>query len=381
MPKKQKSGLYRARIKIGVKPDGSDLYKYISGKTQKELEDERRRVLAYFVDGEQRPEDCQFGICAQKWFEKLQQATVNEQRSISTLESYRTALNKDILPVFGSRNMRAIRAAELQDFVDQYAGMSRTKITYISAALGGVFNFACTSGLLDKNPIDHIEKPSAKAVAEKRALTSDERARIIAVSHTHEYGAYLACMFYLGARPGEVRGLQWGDFDWERGLVHIQRDIDYKKAGEDKVGKLKNAKSNRYVPIPSDLKFILAPLRAASQRFLFEGIRSGDCIAKTSAERMWVDLMLACNMVVKLPDGANGYRESDIRSKYKPIITPHTMRHNYVTMCWEKGIDVYTASKLVGHKSIKTTMDIYTHLSDKQMDKAINDVENMFRAD
>lgn len=57
------------------------------------------------------------------------------------------------------------------------------------------------------------------------------------------------------------------------------------------------------------------------------------------------------------------------------------MRHNYVTMYWKKGIDVYTASKLVGHKSIKTTMDIYTHLSDKQMDKAIIEVESMFHAD
>jgi site-specific recombinase XerD len=54
------------------------------------------------------------------------------------------------------------------------------------------------------------------------------------------------------------------------------------------------------------------------------------------------------------------------------------MRHNYVTMCWESGIDVYTASKLVGHKSIKTTMDIYTHLSERQMEKAIQDVANMF---
>lgn len=378
LAQKQKSGLYRARVKIGVKPDGSDHYKYISGKTQKELESERSRVIAYYLDGKITPDDCPFGVCARKWFEKLEQAALRNEKSASTLESYRTALNKDILPVFGNRNMRAIRAEDLQDFLDKFSGMSSTKIVYVCAALNGILNAACAAEIIRKNPFNNVKKPSAKAAAEKRALTLEERERVIAVSKEHQFGAYLACMYYIGARPGEIRGLQWGDFDFERGLVHIQRDIDYKQKGENKVGALKNAKSNRYVPIPSDLKNILLSLQKEADRFLFEGQRSGNYIAKTTAERMWIELMRACDMVKELPEGANKYCDSDIRSKYKAIINPHSMRHNYVTMCWENGVDVYTASKLVGHKSIKTTMDIYTHLSEQQMSKAIKDVENMF---
>ena len=38
MPKKQKSGLYRAKIKIGVGEDGRAIYKYLSAKTKKELD-------------------------------------------------------------------------------------------------------------------------------------------------------------------------------------------------------------------------------------------------------------------------------------------------------------------------------------------------------
>ena len=33
----------------------------------------------------------------------------------------------------------------------------------------------------------------------------------------------------------------------------------------------------------------------------------------------------------------------------RPIITPHAMRHNYATMCWEAGIDAYTTMRLMGH--------------------------------
>lgn len=379
MPKKQKSGLYRTKIKIGVDADGKSIVKWISGKTQRELEAERRRVQEHYIDGKKSASDKPFGACAQSWFASVKRVTsAMGGKSPSTIESYRTALNKDILPLFGNRNMRAIQSAELQDFVDSFAGKSRTKITYICAALDGVFEYACKERILAENPFAHIERPEAKEAEEKRSLTIAERDRIVAVTKSHPQGAYLACMYYLGARPGEIRGLQWGDFDWSRSLVHIQRDIDYKKRGEDKVGALKNKKSNRFVPIPADLAEILRPLQGAEDQFVFMGTRSGSSLSKTSAERLWVKLMVACQMAIELPEGANAYRPSDIRSRYKPIITPHSMRHNYVTMCWENGIDVYIASKLVGHKSIKTTMDIYTHLSDSQLDIAIRSVDNMF---
>ena len=34
-------------------------------------------------------------------------------------------------------------------------------------------------------------------------------------------------LYYLGLRRGEALGLQWGDFDFDEDLVHIQRDIDF----------------------------------------------------------------------------------------------------------------------------------------------------------
>ena len=144
MPKKQKSGLYRTKVKIGVKPDGTDLVKYISGRTKAELEAERRRVVEYFIEGKKTAPDRQFGALAKDWFTALQKKVDRGEKGIGTLESYRTALNKDILPQFGNRNMRAITARELQSLVDEFAGMSQTKITYVTAALDGVFNLACT---------------------------------------------------------------------------------------------------------------------------------------------------------------------------------------------------------------------------------------------
>ena len=51
MPKKQKSGLYRTKVKVGTDHTGKPIVKWISGKTQKELEDAKREVIAHYVEG------------------------------------------------------------------------------------------------------------------------------------------------------------------------------------------------------------------------------------------------------------------------------------------------------------------------------------------
>ena len=370
MAKKQKSGLYRTKVRIGYGPDGKPIDKWVSGKTRRELEEAKRAVHEIYIEGGGRPEDQVFGAYAQKWYARLKASRI----APSGLESYRTALNLDILPVFGDYNLRAILPSDLQAFLDRYAGRSRTKITYIRAALRRIFEAACVDRILQINPMDHIVTPEAAPAEEKRALTPDERAALERVCAGHPQGAYLAAMYYLGVRPGEARGLQWGDFAPGLRSVHVQRDIDYKAGGQ--AGALKTEKSDRDVPVPEELRRILDPLRGLPGVYLFRGERSGKPLSKSSAERLWVELMLAAGLAEPAPE--NKYPASDIRHEWRGIITPHTLRHNYITMCWEHGIDAFTTMHLVGHTSIQTTLNIYTHLSKAQRDVAAAQVEQMF---
>ena len=48
MPKKQKSGLYRTKVKVGTDHTGKPIVKWVSGKTQKELEDAKCEVIAHY---------------------------------------------------------------------------------------------------------------------------------------------------------------------------------------------------------------------------------------------------------------------------------------------------------------------------------------------
>ena len=369
MPTKQKSGLYRARIKVGVDQDGKDIYKYVSAKTQRELNKAKEDAIRYYITGEAPADDRLFGDYASEWF----RLRLLPKVSPSSAESYRTALNKHILPVFGDRKLRAIRPLELQTFIDSFAGRSASQITYITATLKRIYKAACADMIVVKDPTAHLSKPEPTPAEEKEALTPEQRQRLADACMTHKYGLFLSLLFYLGLRGGEARGLQWGDIDWEHREIHVQRDIDDKDGG--KAGKLKTRSSDRFVPIPAVLYDRLYHERNLPGAYILVGEISGKPLGKTVMQRMWTQLMYDCGMTEPCN---TKYRASDPRSQGKPLITPHALRHNYITMCWEAGIDVFTTSKIVGHARIETTLRIYTHLTESAKHVAHEKLEDAF---
>ncbi len=53
-------------------------------------------------------------------------------------------------------------------------------------------------------------------------------------------------------------------------------------------------------------------------------------------------------------------------------LTPHVFRHQFATQLIKKGQNMKTVQTLLGHSSISTTIDIYTHTSMEDMENAVN---------
>ena len=365
---------YRSKVKIGIDAEGRPINKWIQGRTRAELAEARQAVIARYITGEALGDDRLFGDYAAEWF-RIRKAPFI---SASTKESYRTALNKHLFPVLGDRMLRSIGAMELQELLNGYAGKSKSMITSLLSTLRGVFGSAMADRLIFADPTEHLIRPAARPTAIKPALTAEQRAALVAACASEPMGHYLALLYYLGCRPGEARGLMWKDVDWDRDLVHIARDIDYKANGNP--GALKNRASDRHVPVPAPLRALLQPLRGLPDTYIAHGDRAVDRpLGKSTADRLWVRLMVAAGMAEPAPKD-NKFHPSDPRHAHRALITPHALRHNYITMCWEHGFDPYETMKLVGHASIATTMNIYTHLSETQMSKTAAKLDDMFNS-
>ena len=273
MPLKKTNGLYRGKVRIGVTQDGKPIDKFVSGKTVKELEVAKEAARDHFIYGRAIPKNVQFFEYAEQWYKLKKEPFI----SAASRASYKSCFMKHLLPEFGLQNLRAIDAAQIQKFVNQFAGTSKSQITQIIGTLKGIFSSALAEGIIDRDPSASLVCPKAKKKDDRRPLTKEETERVLSVMRTNPEGLLLAVLYYLGVRRGEALGLQWGDFDFTENQVHIQRDIDYTGSTAQE-GELKTRASDRFVPVPAELKEMLLPVKGKKNEYVFHS-RKGKAIS------------------------------------------------------------------------------------------------------
>ena len=105
----------------------------------------------------------------------------------------------------------------------------------------------------------------------------------------------------------------------------------------------KKTKSVEYMPI-SEQAYLICGEPGDPDRLVFEGLQ----------DPSWI------NRPVKVWVKASGIKKH---------ITFHCFRHTYATLQLSKGTDLYTVSKMLGHKKVTTTQ-IYTKVVDEKKEQA-----------
>lgn len=153
-------------------------------------------------------------------------------------------------------------------------------------------------------------------------LSKEEITSIIKSIENKKHKTIIAVIYGLGLRISEAVNLEVFDIDSNRMLVHI-----------------KNAKGkkDRMVMLPNNLLMMLREYFKIykPQKYLFEGLK-GAKYSDTSIRKI----------LKKAADSVN------INKK----ITVHTLRHSFATHLLENGTDIRIIQKLLGHKSINTTL-------------------------
>ena len=72
--------------------------------------------------------------------------------------------------------------------------------------------------------------------------------------------------------------------------------------------------------------------------------------------------------------GSKGKKAAEVKKEF----TFHVTRHTFATLMLTLDVDLYTTSKLPGHKNIATTQ-IYAKIIDQKKDDAVNRVDGNFK--
>jgi Site-specific recombinase XerD len=77
----------------------------------------------------------------------------------------------------------------------------------------------------------------------------------------------------------------------------------------------------------------------------------------------WLDFGKGSGLIFTKQKGQLGrYIKKYAKLADVPVIRLHDFRHSYVAMLINKGVDIYTISKMVGHTKIDMTIGTYGHL-------------------
>lgn len=167
-------------------------------------------------------------------------------------------------------------------------------------------------------------------------------------------------MIVTGCRRGEIMGLQWQKVDFENNRIKIDKSLVSTKSKGTYLGNTKTS-DIRYLNLPAETMNLLRQHKREQLRLQ---IANGDRWQHTGFVFTTDD---GSNMN---PDSITGWLYDFSRRHNLPHINPHAFRHTVASVLLANGTDVVTVSKQLGHASVTTTENFYSHIIEENKAKA-----------
>lgn len=345
--------------------------------------------------GVRKPGACDpFTTLADDYLAVMQSAVAAKQRENSYLRQLRSHLKHHILrdSEFSILKCDEIDTPEVQRFLDRlYLRVSPAMASKVRTTLTQIFNFGIPRGYVTTNPVTG----SKLAITKRHKLDEDGGSfvlppkddlealldRAITFDNTGRASATVRVLMFGGLRMSEYRGFPTEGFITTNG-DQAKLSIRQRADEDNDIGSVKSMGSRRFVPIGSETVVAIKRwLEAAPQsRLVFPNTEGNVWSYSNFINRFWIPLMNYAGLVTE-KDASKAVREwSRKQSSFKePRFTPHMLRHVYASLQIAQGIQPKHLQELMGHSSLKVTMDRYGHLwPNEEADKKAAEVEKVF---
>lgn len=293
----------------------------------------------------------------------------------STIEQYRFAIEKHIVPELGTIKLHNLTKSKYQEFINKLTlKYSPATVRTIHHVFNHAINVAVEDEILMKNRIRRVNLPPLRhnyyEIQEKDILSEEEIKKLLDYLKEYESITHYTLGLLLtstGMRKGEALALKWKDIDFEENVIRITGTRDHLGARTTKT-----KRSTRMIDVsPSLIAHLKKYRRWAIEKKLFFGMKLDDedyvLINQKTAEpisREFPKYML--------------YRASEAGVIKR--VTPHALRHSFVSILISKGIPVTTVAKIIGD-TVEMVLKTYAHSLRKKEVEAVKAVENVINFD
>ena len=333
--KKRKDGRYRKKILVNGKE--KCFYGYSPEEAEQKAKDYLEELKNPFVS---------FRKVAEEWEEEHRKEIAH-----STWQGYSGHCNT-LLELWGNEDIKTIDHVLITNMLNDMAkkkyGARTVKHRFNVCSL--IMRHALYEQYISINPCEIVRQPRGLEIKERELPDEAEIQKAIDGLGCH-FGLFAYMLLFTGLRRGELLALEWNDIDLANAIIHVNKSV-YFNNNNPFIKKPKTKSGVRSVPIVSPLKLVLDSWEKEGT-YLFG---KDKLITEQTFRRAW---QRYC-------------KESGV------TITPHQLRHAFATFLFEAGISPKSAQKMLGHADYKTTVEIYTHISDRKTDADVQALNLFF---
>ena len=279
----------------------------------------------------------------QAFQEEFVRTYVRANNKESERRSKELILQAHIVPRFGRMRIDAIGARDIETFKAELLEekeLGRKTVNNVIAVLSKILRYAEELEVIARGPRVRLLKVERRTV---RYLDFEEYAALLKVAESEpEWLAAILLGGDAGLRRGEIRALQWDDWDRQAGRLMVQRSL-----WEDVEGATKGW-NQRAIPLTDRLASALRAIRHLRGPYVFAG-EDGKPLTR---EAMRWNLPRLCRRAGIRPCGW------------------HALRHSFCTHLAMRGAPAKTIQALAGHADLTTTLR-YMHLVEGAVEQAI----------
>ena len=310
----------------------------------------------------------------EKWL-LMQSAKV----SSATMKGYTSDMRNYIIKPLGDMYMEEVTADDIRLALVPLTKKSEGLYNTVNMLIKCIFYSAERSELIAYNPCVGISAKGGKPTKKKDALT-DQQVEVLldTVKGLPPYLFIMICL-YSGLRREEALGLQWDCVFLDAPTPYISVRRAWRSEHNRPVVStvLKTPAAKRDIPIP---KCLVDCLREAKENSISDYViadSKGEPLAYSQFQRVWQYVVVrstkprnyykyvngeSIKYTVTPTLGMTQKNQPKIRYTIDFDVTPHQLRHTYITNLLYAGVDPKTVQYLAGHENSKTTMDIYARV-------------------
>ncbi|EGP5127921.1 site-specific integrase [Enterococcus faecium] len=313
-----------------------------------------------------------------KTFNDVYTLWLNKYRGIVKESTYAGTLSifkNNILPYFQEIEVQNITTVYCQEIVNKWYKIHPKRFKRYIYYFNAVMNHANYLELIFKNPMEFVQLPHNNIGLNQykefdNFYSKDELLEFLNFTKNnfeHQRFIFFHLLAFTGIRRGEALSLTWNDINFEEKYLHVSKTLTKGENGRFLIHPPKTKASFRKIFLDNQTLNYLQTWKEIQKETLNLSFDNPKQLLFPNHKNSFLEPNIPREWLQTI---ARHYKKKT--TKDLKIITIHGFRHTHASLLYLSGINLKEAQERLGHSNVKTTLNVYTHLSDKQREQTVD---------